>query len=137
MILLPRTSIALALVSSCLAAAGGLIVSDKEKATFLSGIATNAPPNGHQPDACANLNVTCAQFDLNVDLPHNVWEHPGGVQVAIRWATDDNALDLFVYRHDTQSGMDVQVGNSSGILAGISDSLLLRSAANDTYTVYV
>jgi Lysyl oxidase len=33
--------------------------------------------------------------------------------------------------------MDIQVGDSSGILAGISDSLLLRNAANDTYDVYV
>jgi len=137
MTLLSNIAITLALVSSCLAATGALTVSDKEKAAFLTGIATDAPPNGQQPDACSNLNVTCAQFELTVDLPQNFWEHPGGVQVAIRWATDDNALDLFVYRHDTQSGMDIQVGNSSGILAGISDSLLLRSAANDTYTVYV
>jgi hypothetical protein len=56
----------------------------KEKATFLSGIAANTPPNGHQPDACANLGVTCTQFKLEIDLPRNVWEHPGGVQVAIR-----------------------------------------------------
>jgi hypothetical protein len=137
MTLLSNAALTLALVSCCLAQGGGLTVQNKEQAVFLSGIATNAPPNGHQPDACSNLNVTCAQFELTIDLPANVWEHAGGVQVAIRWATDDNALDLFVYRHDTQSGMDIQVGNSSGILAGISDSLLLRSAANDTYTVYV
>src|SRR5215831_12659444 len=115
----------------------GLVLRDRENAIFWLGRTTTAPPSGQQPDACTRLDVTCAEFDLTIDLPPNTWEHPGGVQVAIRWSTDDNALDLFVYQHNAQSGADVQVGNSSGILAGISDSLLLRSAANDTYKVYV
>ena len=34
---------------SCLAFAGGLAVNDKEKAAFLSGIATTAPPNAIRP----------------------------------------------------------------------------------------
>jgi hypothetical protein len=46
------------LISCCLADSGGLAVSDKEKATFLSGTATSAPPSGHQPDVCSNLSVT-------------------------------------------------------------------------------
>jgi hypothetical protein len=115
----------------------GLSVTNTEKASFTSGTATNAPPVAGQPDVCAALGVKCVEFDLKVDLPKNVWHKPGGVQVAIRWATDDNALDLYVYRHDTQTGQDVQVGNSSGILASISGGLLLRSAANDTYKVFV
>jgi len=126
-----------ALGSSESALRSGLIVRNTELASFTSGTATNAPPTPGQPDVCGALGVTCAVFDLKIDLPRNVWHKPGGVQVAIRWETDDNALDLYVYRHDSQSGEDVQVGNSTGILASISGSLLLRNAANDTYKVYV
>lgn len=125
------------LLASALSNGNGLVLRDRENPIFWLGTATAAAPNGQQPTACTNLGVTCAEFDLTIALPRNTWEHPGGVQVAIRWATDDNALDLFVYQHDAQTGADVQVGNSSGILAGISDSLLLRSAANGTYKVYV
>ena len=114
-----------------------LAVSDTDTASFSSGVATNAPPVAGQPDVCVALGVKCVEFDLKVDLPPNVWKKPGGVQVAIRWTTDDNALDLYVYRHDAQSGQDVQVGNSTGILASISGGLLLRSAKSDTYKVFV
>lgn len=124
-------------VASALSSGDGLVLRDRENAIFWSGTATTEPPNGQQPTACSDLGVTCAEFDLTIELPNHTWEHSGGVQVAIRWATDDNALDLFAYQHDAQTGADVQVGNSSGILAGISDSLLLRSAANGTYKVYV
>ena len=127
----------LASIASALSSGDGLVLLDRENAIFWSGTATTELPNGQQPTACTNLGVKCAEFDLTIELPNNTWEHSGGVQVAIRWATDDNALDLFVYRHDAPTGADIQVGNSSGILAGISDSLLLRSAANGTYKVYV
>jgi hypothetical protein len=122
---------------SALSNCSGLTVKNTETADFSSGTATNAPPVAGQPDVCATLGVQCVKFDLKIDLPKNVWHKPGGVQVAIRWPNDDNALDLYVYRHDQQSGEDVQVGNSTGILASISGGLLLRSAQNDTYQVYV
>jgi hypothetical protein len=118
-------------------ALANLVVDQTTEAKFTAGTVTNATPSPNQPDVCTALGVTCAEFDLRVALPQNVWNKPGGVQVAIRWPTDDNAVDLYVYRHDQQTGQDVQVGNSTGILAAISGSLLLRSAANDTYKVYV
>jgi hypothetical protein len=108
-----------------------LSVTNTEKASFTSGTATNAPPIAGQPDVCAALGVRCVEFDLKIDLPRNVWHKPGGVQVAIRWATDDDALDLYVYRNG------VQVGKAEGFLAAISESLLLRSAENGTYRVFV
>jgi hypothetical protein len=119
------------LVESSASPLSNLTLQDVDTARFTSGIATNAPPNGNQPDVCTNLGVTCAQFDLTINLQQNVWHKPGGVQVAARWATDDNALDLYVYKNG------VQVGKAEGFLAAISESLLLRSAANGTYQVYV
>lgn len=113
----------------------GLVLRQTHKATFWSGTATLDPASGTQPDVCAD--ALCAEFTLHIDLPHNVWHRAGGVQVAIRWPTDDNAVDLYVYKQDSQTGADVQVGNSAGILAGTSDSLLLRNAENGDYKVYV
>ncbi len=119
------------LIGSSELALSDLTVSSLDNASFTSGVATNDPPSGGQPDVCSNLGVRCAQFNLNVSLTSNVWHKPGGVQVAIRWATDDNALDLYVYKN----GM--QVAKAEGFLAAISESLLLRNAANGTYQVYV
>lgn len=113
----------------------GLTLRHKHRATFWSGTATSDPADSTQPDVCAaNL---CAEFTLHVDLPHNVWHHPGGVQVAIRWPTDDNALNLYVYKHDPNTGTDVQVGAAEGFLAAASEGLLLRNAENGDYKVYV
>jgi len=119
------------LVGSSQSELSNLTLQDVDSARITSGVATNAPPNGSQPDVCSNLGVTCAQFNLTINLKQTVWQKPGGVQVAARWATDDNALDLYVYKNG------VQVGKAEGFLAAISESLLLRSAANGTYQVYV
>jgi len=109
----------------------GLVVKQKDDPSFSSGTATNASPVSGQPDVCAALGVRCVKLSLQIDLPRNIWRTPGGVQVAITWANDDNALDLYVYRNG------VQVGKAEGFLAAISESLLLRSAENGQYDVYV
>src|SRR5258706_16480851 len=89
-------------IESSQSALSNITVKEANDPSFTSGVATNAPPNGAQPDVCSNLGVTCAAFDLNVQLPSNVWRKTGGVQVAIRWATDDEALDLYVYKGGVQ-----------------------------------
>jgi hypothetical protein len=109
----------------------GLNVASTTRADFLSALATNSPPTGNQPGVCASLGVRCAQFGLRIDLRARAWSRPGGVQVAIRWPTDDNALDLYVYKRGAQ------VAKAEGFLAAMSESLLLRNAANGMYTVYV
>jgi hypothetical protein len=114
-------------LSSCAA----LVVKNSEKADFASGVATNAPPVAGQPDVCASFGVKCVKFDLKIDLPQNVWHKPGGVQVAIRWASDLNALNLYVFRNG------VEVGRAEGFLAAFSESLLLRNAEDGHYQVYV
>jgi hypothetical protein len=52
----------------------GLVLHDRENAIFWSGTATTAPPNGQQPYVCTNTGVTCAEFDLTIDLPLNTWD---------------------------------------------------------------
>jgi hypothetical protein len=116
---------------------GTLTVRDTSNASFAAGTATHALPSGEQPDVCTALGVTCVQFDLEIEIPLHAWRSPGGVQIAIRWPNFDNALNLYVYRQDVQTGADVQVGSSTGILGGSAGSLLLRCAANGTYRVYV
>jgi hypothetical protein len=106
------------------------VVRTPDKASFASGVATNDPPIPGQPDVCGALGVACVKIDLRIDLPRNVWHKPGGVQVAIRWATED-AIDLYVYRNG------VQLAKSEGIVAVTSEGVLLRSAENGTYQVYV
>src|SRR5438874_4882384 len=118
-------------VGSSQVALSNLTVKQADTASFTSGVATNDPPSRDQPAACSNLGVKCVSFDLNIQLPNNSWPRAGGVQVAIRWATDDNALDLYVFKDG------VEVGRAEGFLAAISESLLLRSAVNGTYRVYV
>jgi len=114
----------------------GLLMRQPRRPVFWSGTATNAPPIATQPGACAASR--CAAFELTIDLPPDTFAgRRGGVQVAIRWPTDDNALDLYVYAHDGTSQSDVQVGLSTGILAGTADSLLLPSPMNGRYQIYV
>jgi len=114
---------------------GRVVVKNQDKADFASGVATTAPPSPAQPDVCAT--VKCVAFDLDIDLPRQIWRKPGGVQVAIRWPDDTNILNLFVYEGTGQQQGDIQVGSQLGVLAASAGSVLLRSVANGHYTIYV
>jgi hypothetical protein len=87
------------------------------------GVDTGGPPE------CA---PGCDRYDLKVDLPGGTWNRPGGLQVEIRWesrAPGDN-LRLYVYRGGTL------LAKSDGIIA-VAQGVLIPSAANGTYRVYV
>jgi hypothetical protein len=74
----------------------------------------------------------CQRFDLQVDLPEDVWAgKPGGVQVAIRWTgrTLADNLKLYVYRGGSL------VAKSEGIIS-TAQSLLIPSAVNGAYKIY-
>lgn len=74
----------------------------------------------------------CQRFDLQVDLPEDVWAgKPGGVQVAIRWAgrTLADNLKLYVYRDGSL------VAKSDGIIS-TAQSVLIPEAANGAYRIY-
>jgi Lysyl oxidase len=124
---------ALGSVSSALSTT--LRLGDGDRADFSSGTATNAAPIAGQPDVCST--VKCVAFKLKVDLPHHIWDKPGGVQVGIRWPDDTNILNLFVYSGDGTHAGDVQVGSSLGILAASSGGVVIANAPNGNYTVYV
>lgn len=75
--------------------------------------------------------VHCDKLQLRVDLPRNTWRRAGGLQVAIRWdVATEGALGLFVYRGHTR------VAQSAAIV-GTAQSLIIPSASNGTYEVYV
>jgi len=75
--------------------------------------------------------VHCDNVELKVMLPAGTWRKPGGVQVAIRWDIQtEGALGLFVYR-------DGRLVAKSTAGVGVAQSVLLRSAKNGTYQVYV
>jgi hypothetical protein len=77
--------------------------------------------------------VSCDRLRLKVKLPRHVWDRrPGGVQVAIRFinGTPDDNLALVVYRrHKRIAASTAQVGTAQ--------SVVLPSARNGTYHVYV
>jgi hypothetical protein len=75
--------------------------------------------------------VHCDRLKLNVALPGHTWRRPGGVQVAIRWdGATEGALGLFVYRH-------ARLVAKSTANVGVAQSVIIPSAANGTYQVYV
>jgi hypothetical protein len=77
-------------------------------------------------------SVHCDQLQLKVSLPQGTWRrHPGGIQVAIRWnGATEGALGLFVYRDG------VRVAKSAA-LVGVAQSIIIPSAMNGGYQVYV
>ncbi|HEX2357952.1 MAG TPA: hypothetical protein VHI50_16040 [Micromonosporaceae bacterium] len=99
-------------------------------ANFWEGkVRNNGPATPGIPEC---QTVHCHKAELKVDLPSDTWRRrPGGVQVAIRWdIATEGALSLFVYRNGA-----LVAKSTAGV--GIAQSVLLRSAVNGTYQVYV
>src|SRR4051794_28315019 len=77
--------------------------------------------------------VSCAHYQLKIQLPHDIWEHrTGGVHVALRFidGTPDDNLQLAVYQGHHRLG-------ASTATVGTAQSVLLDAAKNGTYDVYV
>jgi hypothetical protein len=107
----------------------GVRVSDAGPARFWSGTVRSDGPTTPRIPECATVH--CDRLTLTVALPPGTWRRPGGVQVAIRWAgATEGALGLFVYR-----GHRRVAASNAGV--GIAQSLLIPSAANGIYQVYV
>ncbi|GIE97083.1 lysyl oxidase family protein [Paractinoplanes rishiriensis] len=95
---------------------------------WAGSVSSTGPVTPSVPECAA---VHCDRLTLVVDLPDNVWRKPGGVQVAVRWdGATEGALGLFVYR-----GRTLVAKSTAGV--GLAQSLLLRSATDGTYTIYV
>jgi hypothetical protein len=115
--------------SAASASRAGLRVSDAGPARLWTGtVRSDGSANPRVPE-CATVH--CDRLRLTVALPPDTWRRPGGLQVAIRWAgATEGALGLFVYKGDR-----LVASSSAGV--GIAQSLLIPSAANGTYQVYV
>lgn len=128
---LAATLAALTLTAGAAAGAdpSGVRVTDAGPARFWTGtVRSDGPANPRIPECAA---VHCDRLRLTVDLPRGTWRRPGGLQVAIRWAgATEGALGLFVYQ-----GNRLVAKSSAGV--GIAQSLLIPSAANGIYQVYV
>ncbi|MGH2830983.1 MAG: hypothetical protein ACRDJM_10920, partial [Actinomycetota bacterium] len=71
-------------------------------------------------------------FDLTIALPAGYWAtHDGGVEVAIRWISEYNVFDLFVFAGDWTS-----IASATGFPTS-AESLILREPANGLYHVVV
>jgi Lysyl oxidase len=98
-------------------------------AKFWTGVVRDGGPTIRGIPECRTVN--CDHLELKVMLPSGIWNRPGGVQVAIRWdIATEGALSLFVYR-----GGQRVAKSTAGV--GIAQSLLIPSAKNGTYDVYV
>ena len=98
--------------------------------TWSGTLRSDGPRAGAVPEC---RTVSCDHLRLKVKLPRDVWvRRPGGVHVAIRFVdgTPDDNLALAVYRDG------VRVGASTAQV-GTAQSVLLRSAADGYYDVYV
>ena len=88
-------------------------------------------PRAREVPECRH--VSCDRIQVKVKLPEHLWrQHQGGLQVAIRFlngAPDDN-LALVVYRDDERIA-------SSTAQVGTAQSVIIPSASNGAYQVYV
>lgn len=104
-------------------------------------------PTGGEPPECAE--VPCDHYRLKIDLPRNTFanpNHPGGVQVAVRWfgnpgphtlppgvpgcCGEFDTLHLWVYK-------DGELRAASPGIIAVSQSALLQSPENGVYDVWI
>ena len=108
--------------------AGSTLKNVSQPVVWAGTVVAGEGPAGEVPEC----QPGCQRFDLQVDLPDDVWAgKPGGVQVAIRWAgrTLADNLKLYVYRGGSL------VAKSEGIIS-TAQSVLIPSAANGPYQIY-
>jgi hypothetical protein len=109
-------------------AAGGTLKNVPQPVLWSGTVVAGSGPTAEVPEC----QPGCQRFDLQVDLPPDVWiGKPGGVQVAIRWAgrTLADNVKLYVYRDGAL------VAKSDGIIS-TAQSLLIPTPANGAFQVY-
>ncbi len=120
----------------------------KQQTVLWSGrVGAEDAPTGGEPPECAA--VPCDHYRLKVNLPVGTFNnpnHPGGLQVALRWfgnpghhelppgvpgcCGEFDTLNLWVYKDG------VLRGSSPGIIA-VSQSAYIPSPENGTYDVWI
>jgi hypothetical protein len=97
--------------------------------SFWTGTVSSTGPRTGNVAPCRDVH--CDKLELRVNLPRNIWQRPGGLQVAIRWdGATEGALGMYVYRDNMLVAKSV-----AGV--GIAQSVIIPSARNGTYFVYV
>jgi hypothetical protein len=81
------------------------------------------------PESCTAQD--CDERTLTLALPRGTFRTRGGVQVSIRWADEEQDLDLYVYNPD-----GTLAAKSEGIVS-TAESVLVRAPANGDYRVLV
>lgn len=75
--------------------------------------------------------MTSDVHPIELAVPPDHWaKHPGGLQIGIRWASENDDLELSV------TGPDGVVHSSAGIVS-VAESVLIESATPGTYTIEV
>jgi hypothetical protein len=109
-----------------------LLLRNKRAPVFFEGsVGPEEAPSGGEPPECQA--VACDHHRLKIDLPRGTFRNPnrpGGVQVAVRWASENDALNLFVYRRGEL------VASSTGIIA-TAQSALIPAPDNGVYDIWV
>lgn len=107
---------------------GGILKNVSQPVLWSGTVVSGGGPTAEVPEC----QPGCQRFDLQIDLPPDVWAgKPGGVQVAIRWGgrTLADNVKLYVYR------AGALVAKSDGIIS-TAQSVLIPSAANGAYQIY-
>jgi hypothetical protein len=107
-----------------------LTLSSDGPAKFWSGdVAQDGPTIATVPECAIS---SCQQTKIQVKLPNKIWQSkPGGLEISIRWLGGfTDILGLYVYRDTTRVA-------SSEAGVGLAQSVLIPSAHNGTYHVYV
>jgi len=88
-----------------------------------------APTSNADPEACTE--ETCDEFTFSVDLPRGYWKHRwGGVEVSVRWHSEQDDFELYVYRGDEQ------VGASTGSFSE-AEGVMLKRPRNGRYRAVI
>lgn len=135
------------LATSELHGASNVLRTKQQVVLWEGSVGPEDAPSGDEPPECAT--VPCDHFELKIDLPRNTFRdpnHPGGVQVAVRWfgnpgphtlppgvpgcCGEFDTLHLWVYKDGLLRAA------SPGIIA-VSQSALLESPENGTYDVWL
>jgi hypothetical protein len=105
-------------------------VSSDGPAKFWSGaVAQNGRPIRGVPECAVSA---CDHARIKVKLPRHLWQYkPGGLEISIRWVGGfTDILGLYVYRNHKRVA-----ASEAGV--GLAQSVLIPSAPNDTYDIYV
>lgn len=92
---------------------------------------SGGPLDGVGVLAACDVGGECGVHELVIDLPAQTWQRPGGVQIGIRWADENDDLDLYV------EGPGASVAAESARPVSTAESVLLDVPANGRYRVLV